>query len=770
MDKYFVSSHVLRRKGRGTKTLVNSRFFNVGLFSVVIMNSIYMGIEADFGCKRETTCTEGERLSWFLGEMFFSLAFLLEAALRMREMGISGEQGYFSDDYNKLDFLLVVFSLVDFVVNMLPGQEGVNFHTLKLLRVLRVLRLMKLIRVLTFYFKELMFIVGGLKESTKGIIWAMMLLTVLLYTFGIILTVLLRVEEPDSSKGDDADAENLRADMASISASELLRRVYENLPIACEGWNHEDYFSSVPASMFTTLQVITRDSWNTAIVRPLVRTEPAYALLFMLIIMVGTFGILNTILGLMCEVTYMISRQNDDKVAEILQREERKVLDSLRAIFEAADTDASGELDAVEFKQAMKKRHVKESLALIDIPVSDLKDLFDLLDPTKTGAITIDEFCKGSQKLKGVAKSKDLIRVSVKVGKQIGKLSGMTELQEEKNEQLDNVVDRLASIDNDFLADLYKKRKKQGKTQGPPSNAPIEDKIDAADSMVEDITQSQELSFLYSSTSSTYGGSRVGTPMADSSCRALAAIWPYRLPGPRGSHSHSGSLAPSYSRPNTQGTYDVLDSWTNTRGTNVGPPPMPGELRFDPLPPPPEGYERLPKNALPGPHSDDSHHSQGHVVHAWGAKPKSAAAGSRPRTREPKVGFAGPSARGAGKYPGSLVQSIGEKGTQDSDVGYTGLSDYDNQLLGVQMQAPGNALLSPWVPEYARPSTAQLPPEEEPEVGGWRLAKALGRIGREDVTREAWREDARQRAEEIRRQKEELEKPSWTNYSESTLL
>ena len=41
------------------------------------------------------------------------------------------------------------------------------------------------------------------------------------------------------------------------------------------------------------------------------------------------------------------------------------------------------------------------------------------------------------------------------------------------------------------------------------------------------------------------------------------------------------------------------------------------------------------------------------------------------------------------------------------------------------MQAPGNALLSPWVPEYARPSTAQLPPEEEPEVGGWRLAKAL---------------------------------------------
>merc|ERR1719159_1979057 len=113
--------------------------------------------------------------------------------------------------------------------------------------------------------------------------------------------------------------------------------------------------------------------------------------------------------------------------------------------------------------------------------MSDLKELFDMLDPNKLGIITIDEFCKGCQKLKGVAKSKDLIQVSCMVGHQIGDLAGLVDLQTEKNEVLDNVIDRLNEIDQEYFQDQRERKKaRQLRRKGPPSNAAIEDKIDAA--------------------------------------------------------------------------------------------------------------------------------------------------------------------------------------------------------------------------------------------------------------------------------------------------
>lgn len=72
-------------------------------------------------------------------------------------------------------------------------------------------------------------------------------------------------------------------------------------------------------------------------------------------------------------------------------------------------------MDREEFIAGMKKKEVKERLATIDIPVQDLNELYDLLDENQDKSITIQEFFKGCEKLKGVAKSRDIIDLSVKV-------------------------------------------------------------------------------------------------------------------------------------------------------------------------------------------------------------------------------------------------------------------------------------------------------------------------------------------------------------------
>lgn len=77
----------------------------------------------------------------------------------------------------------------------------------------------------------------------------------------------------------------------------------------------------------------------------------------------------------------------------------------------------------------MKKKEVKERLATIDIPIQDLNELYDLLDENQDKSITIQEFFKGCEKLKGVAKSRDIIDLSVKVSMY---LQMSTELQHGK--------------------------------------------------------------------------------------------------------------------------------------------------------------------------------------------------------------------------------------------------------------------------------------------------------------------------------------------------
>jgi len=127
------------------------------------------------------------------------------------------------------------------------------------------------------------------------------------------------------------------------------------------------------------------------------------------------------------------------------------VIDSLTAVFEAADTDGSGELDRDEFDEALAKKTVRQKLESIEVMPEDLKVLFELLDSDGSGQININEFRYGCMKLQGNAKSKDMIKLAVEVSAYNRNLDDMQAAMEDQNAVLQNIYNRLYDLEKQYF-------------------------------------------------------------------------------------------------------------------------------------------------------------------------------------------------------------------------------------------------------------------------------------------------------------------------------
>merc|ERR1719382_2090729 len=80
-------------------------------------------------------------------------------------------------------------------------------------------------------------------------------------------------------------------------------------------------------------------------------------------------------------------------------------------LFEAADADGNGALDVEEFVQVVEDPTISTWLSSMDLPVRDPGNLYQLLDADGDGSLTCEEVVKGSLRLKGNAKSLDVMSI-----------------------------------------------------------------------------------------------------------------------------------------------------------------------------------------------------------------------------------------------------------------------------------------------------------------------------------------------------------------------
>jgi voltage-gated sodium channel len=382
--------------------------FNLTVGAAILINAILIGIEVDYG--------RGDKLEdrqvFFIFDVFFSVGFFIEMLVRQNQLGWD----YFLDPWNVFDYVLVVLSCVDLAVSI--ADEG-SMAAVRIIRLLRILRIVRNIRGIRM-FRELWMIIQGLIDSLRTMGWVALLLFIIVYCISVVLTT-------------------------TVGHSEYVRA----------HWRFsEQYVGTVYRTMWTTIQVITFDNWATDIVRPMSNVSSITVWVYLAIITVCTFGVLNVIVAVMVERTLTIAKENRDIIGGVLEKTEKELLKSMAEDFFALDEDGSGELDFEEFQKLIRTPTFSFKLRLLGIFEDEAESLFDLMDADGSGTVSPEEFIAGLQKLKGPAKGQDLVQLICFAQKQCSRASRFCERISKLNVTADIVQARLHNIGKGMTCEL----------------------------------------------------------------------------------------------------------------------------------------------------------------------------------------------------------------------------------------------------------------------------------------------------------------------------
>ena len=162
---------------------------------------------------------------------------------------------FFKDPWNLFDSFVVI-------VSILPAAG--SFSVFRALRILRTLRLLKNI-------PKLKLIIESLLHAIPSIGWIFMLLLIVFFVFAVIGTNLFGTQFPE-------------------------------------------YFGSLGKTFFTLFQIMTLESWSSAIARPILETSPFSAVYFVSFILLATYTTLNIFIAIV--VNTMNELHHQDILAE----------------------------------------------------------------------------------------------------------------------------------------------------------------------------------------------------------------------------------------------------------------------------------------------------------------------------------------------------------------------------------------------------------------------------------------------------------------------
>merc|ERR1712012_677151 len=96
-------------------------------------------------------------------------------------------------------------------------------------------------------------------------------------------------------------------------------------------------------------------------------------------------------------------------------RASAKYQKQMKNLFMKADVDQGGALDLEEFRRLLSEDDTKTMLAAMELEVGDAKALFDFLRAQDHDTISLQELVAGVQRLKGTARSIDVVALMRKV-------------------------------------------------------------------------------------------------------------------------------------------------------------------------------------------------------------------------------------------------------------------------------------------------------------------------------------------------------------------
>eukprot|EP00434_Breviolum_minutum_P020171 symbB.v1.2.017787.t1/scaffold1394.1/size200789/10 len=354
------------------RIVFNQRFEWIAA-AIMVGNSLLVGIEAEF-----TLNNLNAEQYWLIRifDVIFNVCFTVELGLRL-----AADQKFFVSCYNPalhwniLDIVLVLSTFVEEIINIVEANRPeIDVSVLRMLRMVRLLRVARIVRVVRF-FNDLRVMVNGIKASSRALLWAVALLLLVTYVFGVTFMQLSAAYLTGTSGKD----------------SMLIT-----------------YYGTLSRTILTLFMTISGGMlWNEAL-RPLSEIHWIVDILFLFYIFSTVFCCLNIMTGI------FVSKKTDETVVrQEWEKERRQWIADAAELFYKMDLDNTGDVTKTKLTTSLYTDRVQTLLRKLGIAADGYtpSELWELLDLGGNGTVMQAEFAHAVRQMMGQGRGIDIYRI-----------------------------------------------------------------------------------------------------------------------------------------------------------------------------------------------------------------------------------------------------------------------------------------------------------------------------------------------------------------------
>eukprot|EP00403_Amphidinium_massartii_P004132 CAMPEP_0178378560 /NCGR_PEP_ID=MMETSP0689_2-20121128/4491_1 /TAXON_ID=160604 /ORGANISM="Amphidinium massartii, Strain CS-259" /LENGTH=643 /DNA_ID=CAMNT_0019998637 /DNA_START=59 /DNA_END=1987 /DNA_ORIENTATION=+ len=387
VDSHATTSHSLARPPseddeaivamRFLKRMVTHIYFDALCACVIFLNAIFVGVSLESQVRSPTR--DRQQLHNNIMETLFLGFYCVELCLKLAVHQLS----YFFNDewrWNVFDFVLVIIAVYDFVSETLWVARTGNRTSLvimKLLRLLKMLRMLQVVRLMRF-FRELRLMLYSIVRSFRSLVWAVLMLTLIMYMFGLCfmqggLVYLIDTKDwavdGQDSTGHAAKVSGIENNWGNIALA------IESLFMAVTGgkdwWEYSASFDPFDSEAADEVTIV-------------------YFVLFLLYIAFLAFAVLNTLTGIFVDASFDAAQNDQETVIQTALEMEKVKSKEISKVFGLIDEDGNSVITFEEFESKLSSPEVRAYFARLDIDATEARELFDVLSSPLEGSTTLN--------------------------------------------------------------------------------------------------------------------------------------------------------------------------------------------------------------------------------------------------------------------------------------------------------------------------------------------------------------------------------------------
>jgi len=260
-----------------------------------------------------------------------------------------------------------------------PDGGSVDVTFMRSLRLLKLSKILRMVRVMRF-FSELRLILNSLLGSLISLFWAIVMLALIYYIFGLLFVQGIIPYLANRSMADPIVEDSLKR-----------------------------FYGSVELSMMTLFQASTGgDDWS-MFYEALVHTGGLNCVLFVFFILFIEIALMNILTGIFVENAMKLAQPDRDAMALEIRKREKELEDELRKLCQHFDTDGSGYISREKFAESLEHGKMKANLAVLGLDIKDAELFLGMLaEASGEKEVNVDAFIHGCMRLKGTATSLDM--------------------------------------------------------------------------------------------------------------------------------------------------------------------------------------------------------------------------------------------------------------------------------------------------------------------------------------------------------------------------